>query len=63
MSRCFTNHRVMGLLAANSQRAKTPRQHALAIMGWTTTAMLDRYTAWMENESEEALEAFRGLRP
>ncbi len=36
---------------------------SLAIMRWTTTAMLDRYTSWMENESEEALEAFRGLRP
>ena len=48
--------------ATDSQRAKIPRQHALAIMGWTTTAMLDRYTSWMENESEEALEAFRGLR-
>ena len=30
-------------------------------MGWTTTAMLDRYPSWMEQESEEALEAFRGL--
>ena len=32
-------------------------------MGWTTMAMLDRYTSWMENASEEALEAFRGLGP
>ncbi len=53
----------MGLVAANSQRAKIPRQHALAIMGWTTTAMLDHYTSWMENENEEVLEAFRGLMP
>ena len=29
-------------------------------MGWTTTAMLDRYTSWMENESEEALEGVQG---
>ena len=35
----------------------------LPIMGWTTTAMLDRYKSWMENEKEEALEAFRELRP
>lgn len=28
-----------------------PRQHALAIMGWTTAAMLDRYTSWMEQEN------------
>ncbi len=47
-------------MAADSQRAQIPRQHALAIMGWTTTAMLDPYTSWMENESEEA---FRGVTP
>ena len=49
-------------VGADSPRAHMPKQHALAIMGWTT-AMLDRYTSWMENESEEALEAFRRLRP
>ena len=42
-------------MEADSPRAKTPRQHALAIMGWTTAAMPHRYTSWMENESEEAL--------
>ena len=31
-------------------------------MGWTMTAMLDPYTSWIENESEEALEAFRGAK-
>ena len=63
MSRCFTNHRVHGLDGCQLPAGEDTAQHALAIMGWTTTAMLDRYTSWMEQESEEALEAFRGLRP
>ena len=48
---------------ADSQRAHIRRQHALPIMGWTTSAMPHRYTSWMENERDQALEAFRGLRP
>lgn len=47
-------------LAARSQREGVPRQYALAVMGWTTTAMLDRYTRWMQ---EEEIEAFRELEP
>ena len=50
-------------VAADSQRAHIRRQHALPIMGWTTSAMPHRYTSWMENERDQALEAFRGLRP
>ena len=45
-------HEFQHTVAADSQRAHIPRQHALAIMGWTTTAMLDRYASWMEQESE-----------
>ncbi len=56
-------HALRRTVVADSQRAKMQRQHTLATMDWTTTAMLDRYTSWMENESEEALEAFRGLWP
>ena len=39
------------------------KAHRGLLGGWTTTALLDRYTSWMEQESEEALEAFRGLTP
>ena len=38
-------HAFRRTVAADSQGAHIPRQHAMAIMGWTTTAMLDRYTS------------------
>ena len=50
-------------LAAHSQRQRVPRQYAMSVMGWSTTAMLDRYTQWMQEEEREAIEAFQELDP
>ena len=48
--------------AANAVRQGVPRQYIQAIAGWSTSQMLDRYTAAMEAE-EEAIEAFRHFKP
>ena len=48
--------------AANAVRQGVPRQYTQAIAGWSTSQMLDRYTAAMEAE-EEAIEAFRHFKP
>lgn len=48
--------------AANSVRQGIPRPYTQAVAGWSTPAMLDRYTAAMEAE-EGAIEAFRDFDP
>lgn len=48
--------------AAHAVRQGVPRQYTQAIAGWSTSQMLDRYTAAMEAE-EGAMEAFRGFKP
>ncbi len=48
--------------AANAVRQGVPRQYTQAIAGWSTSQMLDRYTAAMEAE-EGAIEAFRQFKP
>ena len=48
--------------AANAVRQGIPRQYTQAIAGWSTSQMLDRYTAAMEAE-EGAIEAFRNFKP
>lgn len=48
--------------AANAVKAGIPRPYVQGIAGWSTTAMLDRYTAQMVGSSE-ALEAFRDFDP
>ena len=48
--------------AANAVRQGVPRQYTQAIAGWSSSQMLDRYTAAMEAE-EGAIEAFRKFKP
>ena len=48
--------------AANAVRQGIPRQYTQAIAGWSSSQMLDRYTAAMEAE-EGAIEAFRQFKP
>ena len=48
--------------AANAVRQGIPRQYTQAIAGWSSSQMLDRYTAAMEAE-DGAIEAFRKFRP
>ena len=48
--------------AAHAVRQGMPRQYTQAIAGWSTTQMLDRYTAAMAEE-EGAIEAFRNFKP
>ena len=48
--------------AAHAVRQGVPRQYTQAIAGWSSSQMLDRYTAAMEAE-EGAIEAFRGFKP
>ena len=48
--------------AANAVRQGVPRQYTQVIAGWSTSQMLDRYTAAMESEGE-AIEAFKKFKP
>ena len=57
-----TFHIFRRTFAANAVRQGVPRQYTQAIAGWSTSQMLDRYTAAMEAE-EGAIEAFRGFKP
>ena len=57
-----TFHIFRRTFAANAVRQGIPRQYTQAIAGWSTSQMLDRYTAAMEAE-EGAIEAFRRFKP
>ena len=48
--------------AAGTVRQGIPRQYAQVAAGWTTTRMLDHYTAAMMDD-EEAIEALRDFDP
>ncbi len=48
--------------AAHAVRQGVPRQYTQAVAGWSSSQMLDRYTAAMEAE-EGAIEAFRQFKP
>ena len=57
-----TFHVFRRTFAAHAVRQGVPRQYTQAIAGWSSSQMLDRYTAAMEAE-EGAIEAFRGFKP
>ena len=42
--------------------AQNQRLGVLAVFGWSTADMLDRYTRWMQEEESEAIRPLQGAR-